>query len=194
MLVVLDTHVGAVIIISGILSRSSICFILLLILEIFIYFNLVYQRNRVESEVKLAYERKQWTERILEIYPSRPAHSRTFTQNSLPDTNGKGPSLLGTMYQWASNLSPSSGPFHLLEDLSSLTLSASASILVPHPFSFGEKQTGQSLWSSIELWYQQITSAQRLNLTTLTPAATRQIVASSKNKPYFITIDLVLFI
>lgn len=121
MLVVLDTHVGAVIIISGILSRSSICFILLLILEIFIYFNLVYQGNRVESEVKLAYERKQWTKRILETYPSRPAHSRTFTQNSLPDTNDKGPSLMGTMYHWASNLSPSSGPFHLLEELSSLT-------------------------------------------------------------------------
>lgn len=88
---------GAVIIISGILFRSSIYFIiLLLILEIFICFNLVYQGNRVESKVKLAYESKQWTERILETYPSRPAHSRTCTQNSLPDTNDKDPSLLGT--------------------------------------------------------------------------------------------------
>lgn len=96
MLVVLETHVGTVIIISGILSRSSNYFILLLILEIFIYFNLVYQGNRAENEVKLAYEIKQWTERILETHPLRPTHNRACTQNSVPDTNDKVPSLLGT--------------------------------------------------------------------------------------------------
>lgn len=74
-------------------------FILLLILVIFIYFNLVYQGRRAGSEVKFSIWKKTIDrEDYWKPHPPRPTYNRTCTQSTVcvVQLTDKCPSLLGT--------------------------------------------------------------------------------------------------